>query len=70
LKIVTLNLPDQYLACIKVLVDLGFYPSRSEAIRQALKGFLSKESRIIKEFEPINFETLKVHQMNALIGRE
>lgn len=43
MKICTINVPDRYLDVIKVLVDLGFYPSRSEAVRVALKQFLNEE---------------------------
>ena len=67
MKIVTINIPDQYLDCIQVLVGLGYYPSRSEAVRQALKRFLTEEAKITTDMEPENFEALKSEQMEAMI---
>ena len=67
MKIVTINIPDQYLDCIQVLVNLGYYPSRSEAVRQALKRFLTEESKITTDMEPENFQALKSEQMEAMI---
>ena len=67
MKIVTINIPDQYLDCIQVLVGLGYYPSRSEAVRQALKRFLTEESKITTDMEPENFQALKSEQMEAMI---
>lgn len=68
LKIVTINIPEQYLDCLKTLVDLGYFPSRSEAVRQALKQFLTKEANLVKDIEHDQFKILKERQMDALIG--
>ncbi|WP_147665248.1 ribbon-helix-helix domain-containing protein [Promethearchaeum syntrophicum] len=68
MKIVTINIPEQYLDCLKTLVDLGYFPSRSEAVRQALNQFLTKEANLVKEIEHDQFKVLKERQMNALIG--
>ena len=43
MKIITINLPESYLDAIRVLTELELYPSRSEAIRVALRKFLPKE---------------------------
>ena len=44
MKIVTVNVPDSYIDAIKKLVgENGLYPSRSEAIRCAVRDFLIKE---------------------------
>jgi Arc/MetJ-type ribon-helix-helix transcriptional regulator len=67
LKIVTINIPDQYLDCIQSMVELGFFPSRSEAVRVALKQFLVRESEINDGFEHENFKQIKVKQVEALI---
>jgi len=40
MQIITINLPEKYLAAIKTLNECGVYPSRSEAIRIALRDFL------------------------------
>jgi len=58
LKIITINLPERYLAAIKSLNDLGIYPSRSEAIRIALKNFLSEELKMYQTLEDENFKLL------------
>lgn len=55
MKIITINLPEKYLSAIKVLNDLGIYPSRSEAIRIALRDFLTNE---LKMFEDLDDESL------------
>ncbi len=68
LKITTVNLPEQYIECLDILVDLGYFPSRSEAMRQLLKQFLSKEENFKKEIVSSVFFELKSIQMNCLIG--
>ncbi|MHA1391357.1 MAG: ribbon-helix-helix domain-containing protein [Promethearchaeota archaeon] len=57
MKIITINLPEKYLEAIQTLNDLGVYPSRSEAIRTALRQFLSDE---LKMFENLEEETFKM----------
>lgn len=68
MKIVTINIADQYLEAIEILVNLGFYPSRSEAVRQALKQFLTNEADLIEELNLDIFEKRKKHQMDILLG--
>ncbi len=51
MKIITINLPEKYLSAIKVLNDFGFYASRSEAIRVALKDFLTDELKFYEELD-------------------
>ncbi|MEA3248428.1 MAG: ribbon-helix-helix domain-containing protein [Nanoarchaeota archaeon] len=58
IKIITINLPEKYLAAIQVLNDLGIYPSRSEAIRIALRDFLSKELQFYQDLDESNFKML------------
>lgn len=57
LQIITINLPERYLSAIQTLNDLGIYPSRSEAIRIALKDFLQEE---LKMFDDLNDENFKL----------
>lgn len=68
MKIVTINIPDQYLDCLAVMVELGYFPSRSEAVRQALKQFLTKEANLVKDIDKEQFKALKTQQMNTIIG--
>lgn len=68
MKIVTINIPDQYLDSIETMVNLGFFPSRSEAVRQALKQFLVREAEFTDELEPEKFASLKQNQLEAIIN--
>ncbi|MHA1294078.1 MAG: ribbon-helix-helix domain-containing protein [Promethearchaeota archaeon] len=63
MKIITINLPTRYLTAIQVLNDLGIYPSRSEAIRIALRDFLSKELKMYNELEE---DCFKMHIRSKL----
>ncbi|TFG04237.1 MAG: ribbon-helix-helix protein, CopG family [Promethearchaeota archaeon] len=58
MKIITINLPEKYLSAIQVLNDKGIYPSRSEAIRIALKDFLTDELKMYDDLEEQNFQYL------------
>ena len=67
MKIVTVNVPESYIEAIKRLIgENRLYPSRSELIRCAVREFLLKELRLVKniakynqaepEFEPFDDE--------------
>lgn len=58
MKIITINLPGKYLSAIQTLNDMGVYPSRSEAIRIALKDFLEEELTMFNDLEDENFRML------------
>lgn len=58
MKIITINLPEKYLSAIKTLNDLGIYASRSEAIRSALKDFLTDELKMYEDLEDTSFKML------------
>ncbi len=58
MKIITINLPEKYLQAIQILMDMGLYPSRSEAIRIALGNFLNNELKMFKELEDDSFKML------------
>ena len=58
MKIITINLPEHYLASIQILNDLGVYPSRSEAIRIALKDFLEGELKLYETLEEKTFKMI------------
>ena len=68
IKIVTINIPDQYLDSIQTMVNLGFYPSRSEAVRQALKQFLVSEAAFTEDIETEKFAKLKQNQLETIIS--
>lgn len=67
MKIVTINIPNQYLDCIETMVNMGFYPSRSEAVRQALKQFLAREADFNTNLGVEEFKALKETQYNVMI---
>jgi Arc/MetJ-type ribon-helix-helix transcriptional regulator len=37
------NLPDAYIASLNELVDSGYYPNKSEAIRAAVRDMIKSE---------------------------
>ena len=43
MKIITINLSEPHVKALQVLQDLGLYPSRSEAIRVAIRDFLQRK---------------------------
>jgi len=64
MKIITINLPEKYLAAIQTLNDLGIYPSRSEAIRIALRDFLNEELKMDQDLEQETFRELTSRNSN------
>lgn len=58
MKIITINLPEKYLEAIQSLQDLGLYPSRSEAIRTALREFLDDELKMFNNLETNTFKKI------------
>ncbi|MFX0025764.1 MAG: ribbon-helix-helix domain-containing protein [Candidatus Hermodarchaeota archaeon] len=64
MKIITINLPEKYLAAIKTLNDLGVYPSRSEAIRIALRDFLEDELKMYDDLDDTCFKVLLKSSLN------
>jgi Arc/MetJ-type ribon-helix-helix transcriptional regulator len=68
MKIVTINIPDQYLDCIEVMIQMGFFPSRSEAVREALKQFLVNEVDINHALTSEGFQQLKRQQLEEILG--
>jgi len=66
MKIVTINIPDQYLECLESMVNIGFFPSRSEAVREALKQFLITEVELNKSLDGDTFAILKRKQMKSM----
>jgi len=67
MKIATINLPDNYLQCVDILVNLGFFPSRSECLREAIKTFISKDLSLNNKIRPKAFEELKAAQMSKMM---
>ena len=53
----TINLPEAFLDALEKLTEYGLYPSRSEAIRVALRDFLSKELQIAQKFKELQEQT-------------
>lgn len=76
LKIVTVNVPESYIAAISKLVgENGLYPSRSELIRCAVRDFLLKELQMannmakynkaeIDDFDEENFVRVPIESIN------
>jgi Arc/MetJ-type ribon-helix-helix transcriptional regulator len=45
-KLISVNLPESYLMALDDLMLAGFYPSRSEAIRTAVRQLIQTEASI------------------------
>jgi Arc/MetJ-type ribon-helix-helix transcriptional regulator len=43
MKVISVNLPDAYIASLDELVDSGYYPNKSEAIRAAVRDMIKSE---------------------------
>lgn len=67
MRIITINLPHRYLDAIQCLIELGYYPSRSEAIRIALREFLGSEIEMFSKLEKGYFEKIKKAQLKSMI---
>ena len=58
MKIITINLPIQYLEAIQSLQDIGICASRSEAIRTALREFIGEELKTFNNLETNTFKKI------------
>jgi len=54
MQIVTINIPSIYIDAIAKLVDGKLFPSRSEAIRVALRDFLKSELGLVESLLELN----------------
>jgi antitoxin ParD1/3/4 len=54
MQIVTVNLPSIYIDAIAKLTGQGMFPSRSEAIRAALRDFLKNELEMVESLLDLN----------------
>ena len=54
LRIITINVPEIYLKFIKQLTDMCIYPSRSEALRVALRNFILDELKLVDKVKECN----------------
>ena len=54
MKVITINVPIKYIQILQKLQDAGLYPSRSEAIRVAIRDFMLKEQKLYLQYiEPL-----------------
>ncbi len=60
MQIVTCNLPSIYIDAIAKLTEQGLFPSRSEAIRVALRDFLKSELGMVESLLDLNENEGKV----------
>ena len=49
MKTIHIKVNEKILEFIDKITQLGFYPNRSEAIRAALKSFVSNESKFLSD---------------------
>ena len=57
MKIITINLSEPHVRALQILQDLGLYPSRSEAIRVAIRDFLQRELGFAQKFDDLDAQT-------------
>jgi len=57
MRIITINLSEPHVKALQVLQDLGLYPSRSEAIRVAIRDFLQRELGFAQRFDDMDTRT-------------
>jgi len=72
MRIITINLPEKYIGAIQSLNEKGIYPSRSEAIRIALREFLNEELKMDQDLEKdaFNFIINHDHSENTIEKEE
>ena len=68
MKIVTINVSRVHLDLIQKLVDSRIYPSRSEAIRVAIRDWLIVEAKLYKEYVDPLIETDDVNTIRVPNG--
>ncbi|OLS23121.1 MAG: putative nickel-responsive regulator [Candidatus Heimdallarchaeota archaeon LC_3] len=56
MRIITVHLPDEFIAGLDELVRLDRYPNRSEAIRYSVRDLLKEELWVFKDKNFINIE--------------
>ena len=47
MKLITLYLPEPYIKALKRITDAGFYPSRAEAIRMAVRTLMKEHNEFL-----------------------
>lgn len=65
MKIITINLSEPHIKALQVLQDIGLYPSRSEAIRVAIRDFLKKELGFTKTLEDQGIDVNAIDPYNS-----
>lgn len=55
MRIVTVNLPDMYLDGLDELVNAGYFPNKSEAIRAAVREMIKNELGGLRPRETAEF---------------
>ena len=68
MKIVTINVSQVHLDLIQKLVESRIYPSRSEAIRVAIRDWLITESKLYGEFVDPVLETNEINTIRVPNG--
>ena len=56
MRIITVHLPDEFIAGLDELVRLDRYPNRSEAIRYSVRDLLKEELWVFRDKNFINIE--------------
>lgn len=69
MQIVTINIPDMFVDAIQRLTDGGMYPSRSEAIRAALRDFLKSELEMVNALLTMGEEQKSKQEETTIVSK-
>lgn len=61
MKKIHIDVQEKFIEFIDKLVKIGIYSSRAEAVRSALKDFITKESQFLSTF---NSDIIKVNDLH------
>jgi Arc/MetJ-type ribon-helix-helix transcriptional regulator len=70
MKIITINLTEPHVKALAILQELGLYPSRSEAIRVAIRDFLQKELGFNEKHAESKVPVVQEQHLNASVQVE
>jgi len=67
IQICTVNVPSIYIDALAKLIENGMFPSRSEAIRQALRDFLKVELEMVESLLELSE---KEGNIQVIVGKD
>ena len=68
MRVITINVPEKYIRVLQRLQDAGLYPSRSEAIRVAIREFILKDKELYTKYTEPMIETEDINTIRIPNG--